>query len=185
MTKVLGGYSDFPEITDTKLNESRKYKEISPTSGSVRERVSDMRFIEQCLDTSNFMRIFKLQPYGSQIRADYFIEAYCNEIKANVYVFLRKREESDNYVVVSYFRKKTVVSGISTYWLLKEKISDDIVNELLEVLHTNKIHVLFRKPRVKLLAFISPIYANYANSSITSSANSDNVYKNLVLPSDL
>lgn len=35
------------------------------------------------------------------------------------------------------------------------------------------------------LAFISPIYANYANSSITSSANSDNVYKNLVLPSDL
>ena len=84
--------SDFPEITDTKLNESRKYKEISPTSGSVRERVSDMRFIEQCLDTSNFMRIFKLQPYGSQIRADYFIEAYCNEIKANVYVFLRKRE---------------------------------------------------------------------------------------------
>ena len=49
----------------------------------------------------------------------------------------------------------------------------------------NKIHVLFRKPRVKLLAFISPIYANYANSSITSSANSDNVYKNLVLPSDL
>lgn len=177
--------SDFPEITDTKLNESRKYKEISPTSGSVRERVSDMRFIEQCLDTSNFMRIFKLQPYGSQIRADYFIEAYCNEIKANVYVFLRKREESDNYVVVSYFRKKTVVSGISTYWLLKEKISDDIVNELLEVLHTNKIHVLFRKPRVKLLAFISPIYANYANSSITSSANSDNVYKNLVLPSDL
>ena len=32
--------SDFPEITDTKLNESRKYKEISPTSGSVRERVS-------------------------------------------------------------------------------------------------------------------------------------------------
>ena len=113
--------SDFPEITDTKLNESRKYKEISPTSGSVRERVSDMRFIEQCLDTSNFMRIFKLQPYGSQIRADYFIKAYCNEIKANVYVFLRKREESDNY----------------------------------------------------------------ANSSITSSANSDNVYKNLVLPSDL
>ncbi len=73
------------KVTDIKLNESKKYKEVSPTSGSIKERVSDMRFIEQCLDTSDFMRIFKIQPYGSQIRADYFIEAYCEEIKANWY----------------------------------------------------------------------------------------------------
>ena len=118
------------KITDIKLNESKKYKEVSPTSGSIKERVSDMRFIEQCLDTSDFMRIFKIQPYGSQIRADYFIEAYCKEIKSNVYVFLRKRMESDNYVIVSFFRKKVVFSGTSTYWLLKEKISDNMVNEL-------------------------------------------------------
>lgn len=68
-------------------------KKFLPLPEVIRERVSDMRFIEQCLDTSNFRRIFKLQPYGARYGQDYFIEAYCNEIKANVYVFLRKREE--------------------------------------------------------------------------------------------
>ena len=121
---------EFSGITDSKLNESKKYKEISPTSGSIKERISDMRFIEQCLDNSDFMRIFQAQSYGSQIQADYFIESHCKEIKSNVYIFLRKRAESDHYVIVSYFRKKVVFNGISTYWLLKEKILSDTTNEL-------------------------------------------------------
>ena len=32
-----------------------------------------MRFLEQCLDTSDFMRIYQVQPFGSQIRALTFV----------------------------------------------------------------------------------------------------------------
>lgn len=123
-------YKKPPEITDKKLNESKKYNEVLTTYGSVKERVSDMRFLENCLDTSDFMRIFQIQPFGSQIRADYFIESYCKNIQSNVYIFIRKRIESDNYVVVSFFRKKVTFTGTSTYWLLKEKISGGTVTEL-------------------------------------------------------
>jgi len=115
-------YKKPAELTDIKLEISKKYKEISPYTGSVKERVSDIRYIENCLDTSEFIRIYKIQVFGSWIKAEYFIEAYCKEIKTNVYIFIRKREESDNYVMVSFFRKKTVFQGISTHWLLKEKI---------------------------------------------------------------
>lgn len=118
------------EITDAKLEESKKYKEILSSTGSVKERVSDMRFLEKCLDTSDFMRIYQVQPFGSQIWAEYFIESYCKELNTNVYIFIRKREESDNYVVVSYFRKRVAFNGTSTYWLLKEKISDTNTDEL-------------------------------------------------------
>lgn len=122
-------------ITDKKLDESKKYKENSLYSGSIKERVSDMRFLEKCLDTSDFMRIYQVQPFSSQIRADYFIESYCNEINANVYIFIRKRDESDNYVMVSFFRKKVTFSGNSTYWMLKEKTNDVITTELYR--HSN------------------------------------------------
>ena len=112
------------EITDKKLEESKKYKEISPYSGSIKERVSDMRFLEECLDASDFMRIYQIQSFGSQISADYFIETYCKKIKSNVYIFIRKRDESENYVIVSFFRKKIQFNGVSTYWMLKEKINE-------------------------------------------------------------
>lgn len=53
------------KISDRKLEKSKKYKEISPYSGSIRDRISDMRFWEQCLDTSDFMRIYQVQTFGS------------------------------------------------------------------------------------------------------------------------
>jgi len=56
----------------------------------VKGRVSDIRYIEKCIDTSDFIRIYKMQFWGSWIKADYFIEAYCKEIKTNVYIFIRK-----------------------------------------------------------------------------------------------
>ena len=118
------------KISDRKLEKSKKYKAVSPYSGSVRERISDMRFLEQCLDTSDFMRIYQTQPFGSQIGAEYFIEAYCSEIQQNVYIFIRKRQESDQYVIVSFFRKKATFTGISTYWLLKEKESGVGIEQL-------------------------------------------------------
>ena len=119
-----------PELTDAKLEKSEKYRAISPYSGSIKERVSDMRYIEKCLDTSDFMRIYKIQPFGSWIDADYFIESYCEDVTASVYIFIRKRKESDNYVIVSFFRKKGVFQGISTFWQLKEKITDTATIEM-------------------------------------------------------
>lgn len=112
------------KITDEKLSKSYKYKEELRYAGSVQERVSDIRYLEKCLDTSDFMRINKIQTFGSWITAEYFIEAFCREINSIMYIFLRKRAESDNYVIVSFFRKKTVFQGISTYWMLKEKITE-------------------------------------------------------------
>lgn len=123
-------YKNPPIITDEKLDESKKYKEVAQFTGSIKQRVSDMRFLENCLDTSDFMRIYQVQPFGSFINADYFIESYCRELASNVYIFIRKREESDNYVVVSCFRKKIPFNGTSTYWMLKEKMINNITNEL-------------------------------------------------------
>lgn len=119
-----------PTISDRKLNESKKYKEEAPFTGSIKQRIADMRFLEKCLDSSDFMRIYQVQHFGSFINADYFIESFCEDIEANIYIFIRKRDESDNYVVVSYFRKRISFRGISTYWLLKEKISDGEITEL-------------------------------------------------------
>lgn len=121
---------DKPGITDEKLQKSKKYKEVSPFSGSIEERISDMRFLEKCLDTSDYMRIYQIQPYGSQIDAEYYIESHCKEINSNVYIFIRKRKESDNYVIVSFFRKKHVFTGTNTYWMLKEKIDDTKIMQL-------------------------------------------------------
>lgn len=119
-----------PIISDEKLDKSKKYNETVTFAGSIKQRVSDMRFLESCLDTSDFMKIYQIQSFGSFINAEYFIESYCKEISSNVYIFIRKRNESDNYVVVSYFRKKAVFNGTATYWMLKEKISDSITYEL-------------------------------------------------------
>ena len=99
------------EVTDIKLSKSKKYKEISPWTGSVEERVSDMRYIENCLDTSEFMRIYKTQSFGSWINADYFIETYCKELRAFVYIFIRKRDESNNYVIVSFLERRLFFKG--------------------------------------------------------------------------
>lgn len=119
------------KITDEILEKSRKYQNTFKEFGSVKERVSDLRVLEECLDTDNFMRIYKAQMFGSLIKADYFIESYCKSLKTNIYIFLRKRMESDNYVVVSFFRKKIPFIGTNTYWILKEKINNG--NSLLLV----------------------------------------------------
>ncbi len=117
-------------VTDITLNKSKKYKEESPYTGSVECRVSDIRFLESCLDSSDFIRIYQIQKFGSLIGADYFIETHCKEINSDVYIFIRKREESDYYVVVSFFRKKVSFNGIPLYWMLKEKITNNQIFEL-------------------------------------------------------
>ncbi len=117
-------------VTDDILSKSKKYNERSPYTGSIKDRLSDIRFLENCLDSSDFIKIYQVQPFGSTIRADYFIESFCKEIESEVYIFIRKREESDTYVIVSFFRKSVLFRGISIYWMLKEKITDTGMVEL-------------------------------------------------------
>ncbi len=118
------------EITDEILNKSNKYKAISKDSGSVKERISQMRYLENYLDNSDFIRIYQMQNFGSLINAEYFIEASCFNKHTTVYIFIRKREENDNYVMVSFFKKHNTYKGQTTYWMQKIKEKDNIFTEL-------------------------------------------------------
>ena len=83
-----------------------------------------MRYLERYLDADNFIRIYQMQDFGSKINADFFIESTLKERGTTAYIFLRKRQESDNYVIVSFFQKYQMYKGTNLYWMLKEKISD-------------------------------------------------------------
>lgn len=121
-------------ITDEVLSKSDKYIKKLSDGGSVRERVEELCFLERYLDSSDYIRIYKMQDFGSQIRADYFIEATNKERKTTVYIFIRKRIENNNFVIVSFFKKYSVFKGIAAYWMLKEKIME---NEVIELYRNN------------------------------------------------
>lgn len=102
-------------VTDEILEKSNKYIKTSREGGSIKERVQELCYLEEYLDTSDFIRIFEMQDFGSLIKADYFIEASISQRHTTVYIFIRKRQENDNYVVVSFFKKSTVYRGSSVY----------------------------------------------------------------------
>ena len=111
------------DLTDKKILKSAKYVTQSREGGSIQERVEELCHLEEYLDKSDIIRIYKVQDFGSLIQADYFIEAANSNRHKTVYIFIRKREESDNYVVVSFFKKATIYKGDMAYWMLKEKIT--------------------------------------------------------------
>lgn len=118
-------------VTDELLSKSRKYSSGSLEGGSVRSRVEELCWLERYLDAGNFIRIYKVQEFGSRIKADYFIEASDPARRSAAYIFFRKRMEDDNYVVVSFFKKASVTyKGINLYWMLKEKHENGKVVEL-------------------------------------------------------
>lgn len=118
-------------VTDEILLKSRKYSSESPEGGSVRSRVEELCHLEKYLDAGNFIRIYKVQDFGSHIKAEYFIEASDPVRHSAVYIFFRKRTENDNYVIVSFFKKESVTyKGINLYWMLKEKHEGGKVAEL-------------------------------------------------------
>ncbi|SDB04306.1 PBECR4 domain-containing protein [Butyrivibrio sp. INlla16] len=118
------------KITDEILESSDEYKKIHPEGRSIKSRVDQLRYLQEYLDISDFIRIYEMQQFGSLIRADYFIEAKSSKRKSTVYVFIRKREQNDNYVVVSFFVKTNAYKGTAAYWMLKEKITDGTTTEL-------------------------------------------------------
>lgn len=118
------------KITDKMLEASDKFKSISPRIGSVQERICELRFLDKYLDCSNFIRIYKIQNFGSNIKADYFIESSVPFRQSSVYIFIRKRKETDRYVIVSFFKKHATFQGSAAYWMLKEKLSNGQAIEL-------------------------------------------------------
>lgn len=128
--KVLEAIFD-ETITDEILNGSDKYKKkLYKEGGTVEERISEMCFIEEYLNTSDFIKIYEFQTFGSWIDADYFIETTSKARQRTVYIFIRKRQEDDTYVIVSFFEKHAVFRGTAVYFMLKERIDKDVTYEL-------------------------------------------------------
>ena len=71
-----------------------------------------------------------MQDFGSLIKADFFIEATKIERNTTVYIFIRKRVENDNFVIVSFFKKAVVYKGTAAYWMIKKKTVGDSEVEL-------------------------------------------------------
>lgn len=119
------------QITDDMLAKSNKYTTAKTASGSsIKERIAEMCYLEEYLDSSDIIRIYEMQNFGSFIKADYYIEATNRSRQTTVYIFIRKRIENDNYVMVSFFKKYENYKGSAAYWMLKEKEKKGVITEL-------------------------------------------------------
>ncbi|HBI61650.1 MAG TPA: hypothetical protein DDY31_10645 [Lachnospiraceae bacterium] len=115
-------------ITDPVISRSVHY--VSKDSKTdVKSRIEELRFLEEYLDTDNFIRIFNRNQKGlsSVIRADYLIESWFKNSSDTVYIFIRRREENpEYYCIVSFFKKNEVAyGGDNVYWMEKVKQSAD------------------------------------------------------------
>lgn len=95
---------------------------------NIESRIDNLRFLEEYLDTDNFIRIFTLtnQSYlNSLIEADYVIESKLKGFNDTVYIFLKQRREQPDYCgIVSFFaRDKVSYYGDNLYWMRKVKIT--------------------------------------------------------------
>lgn len=116
-------------ITDPVISRSVHY--VSKDSKTdVKSRIEELRFLEEYLDTDNFIRIFNVRNQkglSSVIRADYLIESWFKNSSDTVYIFIRRREENpEYYCIVSFFKKNEVAyGGDNVYWMEKVKQSAD------------------------------------------------------------
>jgi len=112
-------------ITDPVIGRSVHY--VSKDSKTdVKSRIEELRFLEEYLDTDNFIRIFNVRNQkgmSSVIRADYLIESWFKGSSDTVYIFIRQREENpEYYCIVSFFKKNEVAyGGDNVYWMEKIK----------------------------------------------------------------
>ncbi len=133
-------------ISDEAIGRSVHY--ISTDSKKdVKSRIEELRFLEEYLDTDNFIRIFNVRNQkgmSSVIEADYLIESWFRNCSDTVYIFIRRRKENpEYYCIVSFFKKKEVAyGGDNVYWMEKVKQSD------------NARQVLYINPRYKKKEFM-------------------------------
>ena len=129
------------KITDQLLNKSRFYSNPKPDR-DIKSRIEHLDFLEEYLDNNNLVYIYNTQNnhyLQSFIKADYLIESQLKNSKHIVYIFLKKRELSNSFCIVSFFKKdKVTYGGDKLYWMLKEKRM------------MNKTTVLFRHPNYTL-----------------------------------
>lgn len=113
------------KITDRLLEKSRFYNS-KQFQKNVKSRIEELRFLEEYLDTNNFIRIFTTRDtpnIHSRIRAEYIIESRLEGGNESVYIFLAHRGENSKYLgVISFFKKGEIsYGGEKLYWMLKEK----------------------------------------------------------------
>ena len=113
----------FVFISDQIISKSVHY-----VSKGVKSRLEELRFLEEYLDTDNFMRIYNLdnqKGMSSVTEADYVIESWFKNRCDIVYIFIRQREENpEYYCVVSFFKKNKInYGGDNVYWMEKIKKS--------------------------------------------------------------
>lgn len=116
-------------ITDNLLSSSSKFCSKKNAERDISSRIEELRYLEKYIETDNFINIFTLRntPWlNSQIDAEYVIKSRLPGSLTDVFIFLRKRKESDYYCVVSFFvKKESDYGGDKLYWMLKEKITSD------------------------------------------------------------
>lgn len=117
-------------ITEQILSKSKNYANTIKDGKGIEDRICELRYLEEYLDTDNMIKIFSIKdtPFlFSDIVADYVIESTISKRNKTVYIFLKeRREESGIYCVVSFFTKnKITYGGQKLYWMLKKKIAQE------------------------------------------------------------
>lgn len=114
------------KITDELLEKSKYYVNSLKEEKNIRDRICELQYLEQYLDTNNIIKIFSVKdtPFlYSDINADYVIESSLIQRSKTVYIFLKERKEQQGvYCIVSFFAKKNLTyGGFKLYWMLKRK----------------------------------------------------------------
>lgn len=112
-------------ISDQIISRSVHYAS-NDSKKDIRGRIEELRFLEEYLDTDNFMKIFNVRNQKgmySTIEADYLIESWFKNSSDTVYIFIRQRKENpEYYCVVSFFKKDDIsYGGDKVYWMEKVK----------------------------------------------------------------
>ena len=129
LTDILNG-----KVTDKELSKSAMFKRMETSRFDIPSRIRALRYLEDYIDANNYIYIYSLKnEYStpSLINADYVIKSSSRVSRKEAYIFLRKRQETDNYLVVSFFVKGNErYGGQNLYWLSKTKKTGDEVKVL-------------------------------------------------------
>ncbi len=128
------------KITDELLAKSQYYLKVQDNYVVVKDRLRDFKYIEECLDDKSILfKYIKAKNPFSNIKADFMFEVSLNHlIDGNptintYYVFFGKRNNEENFRLVSFFKQNQKYNGDKAYWLYKEKI--DNLNDTNTILY--------------------------------------------------
>ena len=117
----------FKKIISDEVLQKSKFFHHSKHDKDIKNRISELRFLEEYLDNNNIIRIFTThnqKDLCSQINAEYIIESQMLGSSDKVYIFLKQRSnDPEYYCVISFFKKDRVAyGGDILYWMQKKKI---------------------------------------------------------------